>query len=198
MYSPSIKKLIEEFSKLPGVGPRAAARIVFYLIKKDAASSSRLAAAIIDLKKEVKTCRLCFNVYESEKEICAICADPKRNKDVLCVVASETDLASIEKLKTYRGLYFVLGGLRSGFKSSQDRFLRTAELSKTIGANKALREVILALNPTSEGQSTIIFLEGLLKPCGVKISRLALGIPFGGELEYADEDTLNSALEGRK
>lgn len=198
MYSPSIQKLIEQFSRFPTVGPRTAARFVFYLIGREKKEIDDLILAISSLKKNVKTCRLCFNVYESEKEICGICADPRRNKGQLCIVANETDLAALEKLKIYNGLYFVMGGTVSGLMKDSLKKLRIGELQESIKNNKALAEIILAINPTSEGQATILFLERLLKPFNLKISKLGLGLPVGGELEYADEETLASALKGRK
>lgn len=198
MYSPSIQKLIEEFSKLPGVGPRTAARYVFYLKSGDKVRAEELVKAILNLKQKVKTCRLCFNVFESEKEICEICAAPRRDKSMLCVVASETDLAALEQLKIYNGLYFVFGGTVSGIKKENNKKLRTNELEHIIKNNKALKEIILAINPTAEGQTTILFLKRLLKPYNLKLTSLGLGLPVGGELEYADEETLASAILGRK
>jgi recombination protein RecR len=198
MYSPSIQKLTEEFSKLPGVGPRTAARYVFFLKNGDKAKAEELARAILALKENVKTCRLCFNVFESQKEICEICANASRDKSALCVVANETDLAALEKLGIYNGLYFVLGGAVSGIKKEIDKKLRVKELELHINNNKALKEVILAINPTAEGLATILFLQRLLKPYSLKISKLGCGLPVGGELEYADEETLASAITGRK
>jgi recombination protein RecR len=198
MYPPSIQKLIDEFSKFPTVGARTAARFAFYLMGQTRAETEALAAALMNLKKNVKTCRLCFNVYESEKEICGVCADPKRDKSLLCVVANETDLAAMEKLKAYKGLYFVLGGTISSLKKESLAARRVSELEKRVVANRALKEIILAINPTSEGSGTILHLERCLKPFNVRVTKLGLGLPVGGELEYADEETLSSALNGRK
>ncbi len=198
MYSPSIQKLIEQFSKLPTVGPRTAARFAFYLIGKNKSENDELVLAILNVKKNVKCCRLCFNVYESEKEICGICSDARRDNSLLCVVANETDLASIEKIKTYKGRYFVLGAPLSSLRREPTDTERIRELEKRVSHNKALKEIVLAINPTPDGQAAVLYLERMLKPSGVKITRLGLGLPFGGELEYADEETLSSALNGRK
>jgi len=196
--SPSIQKLIEIFGKFPTVGQRTAARFAFYLIKLDRVRTQELISAIVELKKNVKTCPRCFNVYESPNEVCGVCADPARDKKTLCVVASETDLAQIEKTKKFKGSYFILGGTIFGFKKEEMAHLRLKQLEDRIKNEPAINEVILAINPTSEGRTTIIYLAEILKPFGKKITRLGLGLPLGGELEYADEETLSSALEGRK
>ncbi len=198
MYSPSIQNLIDRFSKFPTVGPRTAARFVFYLMRLDNARVKELIQAIADLKMNIKNCPMCFNVYETDKEFCPVCADSKRDKSLLCVVANETDLASIEKTKTYKGLYFILGGTVSTLRKESLAGLRIAELENRIKTSKSIFEIILAINPTSEGQTTIQYLDKTLKPLNKKITKLGLGLPLGGELEYADEETLSSALEGRK
>lgn len=190
--------MIEIFGKFPTVGQRTAARFVFYLIKLDKARTQELINAIVDLKKNVKTCPRCFNVFESAKEICEICADQGRDKSLLCVVASETDLASIEKIKKFKGLYFILGGTISGFKKEDLERLRIKQLENRIKSDPGIKEVIMAINPTSDGQTTILYLTEILKPFNKKITRLGLGLPLGGELEYADEETLSSAFESRK
>ena len=198
MYSPSIKKLIAIFGKFPTVGQRTAARFAFYLLRLDNAKTKELIEAIVDLKKNVKVCPRCFNVHESENEFCAICSDSKRDRRLLCVVANETDLLSIEATKKYAGFYFVLGGSISGPKDDNLRSLRISQLEKLIKTDLKIGEIILAINPTSEGQATVLYLSQTLKPLGKKITKLGLGLPLGGELEYADEETLISALEGRK
>lgn len=198
MYSPSIQNLIDKFSKFPTVGPRTAARFVFYLMRQDTKTIKELLSAIADLKNKIKICPNCFDTYESEKPLCPVCADSKRDKTQLCVVASETDLASIEKTKIYKGLYFILGGTVSGLKKESDKHLRTPALVERVRSNSGINEVILAINPTSEGLATIQYLNEKLKPLGKKITRLGLGLPMGGELEYADGETLTSAISGRK
>ncbi|MFZ3074018.1 MAG: recombination mediator RecR [Minisyncoccales bacterium] len=198
MYSSSIQNLIDKFSKFPTIGPRTAARLVFYVLRLDNAKVKELIQAIADLKNNIKTCPICFNVYESEKPLCSVCADGKRDKSLLCVVANETDLASIEKTKIYKGLYFILGGTVSAVRKENLAGLRIAELENRIKTSKSINEIILAINPTSEGQTTIQHLDKTLKPLNKKITKLGLGLPMGGELEYADEETLSSALKGRK
>jgi recombination protein RecR len=198
MYSPSIQKLIDKFSKFPTIGPRTAARLVFYLIGQDNKTVKELIQAIADIKTNIKTCPMCFNVYESEKPMCPICIDSKRDKTQLCVVANETDLASIEKTKTYKGLYFILGGTVSTLRKESLAGLRLPELENRVKTSKSVNEIILAINPTSEGQTTTLYLDKILKPFNKKITKLGLGLPIGGELEYADSETLSSALEGRK
>jgi len=198
MYSPSVQNLIDKFAKFPTVGPRTAARMVFYLMRLDNARVKELIQAIADLKNKIKTCPICFNAYEAEKQFCAICADAKRDKSLLCVVANETDLATIEKTKNYNGLYFILGGTVSALRKDSLAGLRVSELQNRVLSSKSITEIILAINPTSEGQDTILYLEKLLKPLNKKVTRLGLGLPIGGELEYADDETLSSALSGRK
>lgn len=198
MYSPSIQNLIDKFSKFPTVGPRTAARLVFYLLKQDNRTIKDLIQAIADLKMNIKTCPMCFNVYETEKELCSICADSKRDRSLLCVVANETDLATIEKTKIYKGLYFILGGTVSLLRKENLAGLRIDELENRIKTSQSIKEIILAINPTSEGHTTIQYLDKTLKPLNKKITKLGLGLPLGGELEYADDETLSSALESRK
>jgi recombination protein RecR len=198
MYSPSIKKLIEIFSKFPTVGPRTAARFVFYLIQKPKEEVEELIDAISHIKKNVKNCSLCFNAFESEGELCPICLNNSRNKKLLCVVASETDLLAIEKIRKYNGLYFIFGGTVSALKKADVEKLRVKELEERIKKYPEVQEIILAISSTAEGEATTLYLERLLKPYNIKITRLGRGLPVGGELEYADEETLSSALECRK
>jgi recombination protein RecR len=198
MYTQSIQKLIDIFSRFPTVGKRTAARFVFYLIKLDKPKTRELIDAIVEIKKNVKICPICFNVFESPKNMCGICADLKRDLKILCVVASETDLSAIEATKKYAGRYFILGGTVSGLKEQDLKHLRISELEARLRRDRDIKEIILAINPTSDGQTTVIYLNQILKPLGKKITKLGLGLPVGGELEYADEETLASALEGRK
>ena len=198
MYPHSIQKLIDLFSKLPTVGPRTASRFVFYLVGKSKEDVDKLVAAILDLKKNVKLCKLCFNPFEGEGELCEICSNPARDKSLLCIIEKETDLLVIEKTKKYKGLYFILGGQVSTFKKADIEKLRTKELEERVKNHPEIKEIIIAVNPTTEGEATALYLERLLKPLNIKITRLGRGLPVGGELEYADEETLGSALEGRK
>ena len=189
MFSPTVAKLIKIFSKFPAVGPRTATRFVFYLMRLPKNDLNELLNSISEFRKTIKICRLCFNPFEGEAEICPICQNPNRDKSLLCLVENETDLSAIEKTKKYNGLYFILG---QGIKN-----LRTKELLELI-KNPQIKEIILALNPTINGEAFILHLERLLKPLGKKITRLARGLPVGSELEYADDETLSSALENRK
>jgi recombination protein RecR len=198
MYPPSIQKLIDLFSKFPTVGPRTAARFVFYLMKIPKEETEELINSISNLKKTVKICSFCFNPFEGEGELCKICAAPSRDKTLLCVVEKATDLITLEKTKKYNGLYFILGGTVSTFKKEDIKQLRTKELEERIKAHPEIKEIIIAINPTTEGEATALYLERLLKPLNKKISRLGRGLPVGAELEYADEETLGAAFEGRK
>lgn len=214
MYPSSIQKLIDQFSKFPTVGPRTAARFVFYLLRKPKEEIDALVKSILNLKEQIQICSFCFNVFEpenSEEKLCPICSDPRRNKTLLCIVEKETDLTQIENTKKYQGLYFILGGTISKLKKEDIKELRMQELMehlknpRNFEINTNFEEIILAINPTSEGEATILYLERLLKslnlPAGrqvTKITRLGRGLPVGAELEYADEETLSSALEGRK
>jgi len=208
MHPPSIQKLIDLFSKFPTVGPRTASRFVFYLLGKSKEEVDKLVVAILDLKKNVKLCKLCFNPFEpsfvkpsggkGEGELCEICSNPARDKSLLCIIEKETDLLVIEKTKKYKGLYFILGGTVSRLKKADIEKLRTKELEERVKNHPEIKEIIIATNPTTEGEATTLYLERLLKPLNIKITRLGRGLPVGGELEYADEETLGSALEGRK
>lgn len=204
MYSPTIQKLIDLFSKFPTVGPRTASRFVFYLMGKNKEETDELLSAILKLKQTVKTCSFCFNTHEPSTgsgqggELCQICSDPRRNKSLLCVVANETDLEAIEKIKKYKGFYFILGGTVSALKKTDIEKLRFKELGERIKSRPEILEIILAFNSTSEGEATALYLERFLKTLNKKTTRLGRGLPVGGELEYADEETLSSALEGRK
>jgi recombination protein RecR len=196
MYPSSIQKLIELFSKFPTVGPRTAARFVFYLLGLKKEEAEELTSAISKLRN-VKLCKLCFKSFEDEGELCEICQNPARDKSLLCIVEKETDLISIEKTKKYQGLFFIFGGTVPVLKKEDKKKLRADEL--LVRAKKPeVKEIIIAVNPTTEGEATILYLERLLKPLNKKITRLGRGLPIGAELEYADEETLGSALEGRK
>jgi len=207
MFPKSIQKLIDLFSKFPTVGPRTASRFVFYLMSKEKSEINELISAIVNFKKNIKLCQFCFNPFEppsakatevkGEEELCEICRNPARDKTLLCLVEKETDLISIENTKKYNGLYFILGGTVSRLKKDISQ-LRMKELEERVKNHPEIKEVIIATNQTTEGQATALYLERLLKPLNKKITRLGRGLPVGGELEYADEETLSSALEGRK
>lgn len=197
-YPPSIQKLIDLFSKFPTVGPRTASRFVFYLLKLSKEEIENLISSISDLKNNIKICKFCFNPFQNEEELCPICKNPSRDKTLFCIVTNEVDLLAIEKTKKYNGLYFILGGTVSALKKDDIKKLRIKDLEERIKEHPEIKEIILALNPTTEGEATALYLERFLKPFNKKITRLGRGLPMGGELEYADEETLISALEGRK
>jgi recombination protein RecR len=197
MYPRTIQKLIEIFSKFPTVGQRTATRFVFYLIKRDRREIEELSKAILDLKEKIKFCKNCFKPFEGEGEICEICSDKTRDRSLLCIVEKETDLEAIEKTKKYKGLYFVLGGPVSAIKKEELKKLRIKELEERI-KDKKIEEIVIATSLTTEGEALALFLERKLKNSGKKITKLGRGLPTGGELEYADEETLGAAFEGRK
>ncbi len=200
----SIKKLVELFSKFPTVGHRTAGRFVFYLMKLPKEKIDELLNAIEELKNKIKFCDFCFNPFEGESNLpaqaglCPICKNPSRNKQLLCVVEKETDLISIENTKKYNGLYFIIGGTVATMKKNDMDNLRISELLGRVNKPIKFTEIIIATNPTPEGKATSILIERALKEFTFKITHLAQGLPVGGELEYADEETLESAFEGRK
>ena len=203
MYPPSIQKLINIFSKFPTVGPRTAARFVFYLMKLSQEEINEIVQSVSTLREKVKLCSFCFKPFEpstgsgQEGELCEICSNPSRDKTLLCVIEKETDLMPIEKTQKYHGRYFILGGTVSKLRKEDMEKLRIKELQERI-QDSPIEEIIIAVNPTTEGEATALYLERILKPLNKKTTRLGRGLPIGGELEYADEETLGSALEGRK
>ncbi len=207
MQSGPIQKLIDIFSKFPTVGSRTAARFAFYLSKLDKKETKELLEAIIELKNKMKICSFCFNLYESEKSdsvFCEICRHPLREKETVCIVEKESDLQSIEKTKKYKGLYFILGGVLSPLKKESVNKIKGKELverlknPKKYGLQKPVKEIIIATNFTLQGDATALYLERIIKPFEIKTTRLAKGLPTGSELEYIDEETIESALVGRK
>lgn len=197
MYPESIQKLIALFARFPGVGPRVAARFVFYILKASKEDTEELTKAIQELKANIKLCSLCFNPFEGEADQCEICLDKSRDTSLLCVVEKESDLEALERIKKYKGLYFILGGTVGSLKKEEIESIRIEELKKRI-ENSSIKELIIATNPTTEGEATALYIERTLKELNVPMTRLGRGLPIGGELEYADEETLSSALEGRK
>jgi recombination protein RecR len=195
MYEGPIQDLIDELARLPGIGPKSAQRLAFYLVKAPAEDAGRLAGAITAAKERVRFCRECFSVAEGD--LCRICRDPSRDASVICVVEEPKDQAAVEKAGVIRGRYHVLGGAISPLEGIGPDDLRVQELLERVQRNGVL-EVILATNPNLEGNATAMYVAGLLKPIGVSVTRLASGLPVGGDLEYADEVTLGQALEGRR
>jgi recombination protein RecR len=195
VFEGPIQDLIDELNRLPGIGPKSAQRLAFYLVKAPTADAKRLAEAIVQAKERVSFCRECFNV--SEGQLCRFCADPSRDASVICVVEEPKDVAAIEKAGIVRGRYHILGGAISPMEGVGPEDLRIQELLDRVGRDH-VAEVILATNPNLEGNATAMYVGGLLKPLGIRVTRLASGLPVGGDLEYADEVTLGQALEGRR
>ncbi len=195
MYDGAVQDLIDELGHLPGVGPKSAQRIAFHLLAADATDVKRLADAITTVKERVRFCAICGNVAESEE--CRICADPRRAEDLLCVVEEPKDVVVIERTREYRGRYHVLGGAIDPMNGVGPDDLRIRELMGRLGDGK-IQEVIIATDPNIEGEATATYLSRMLVPMGVEVSRLASGLPVGGDLEYADEVTLGRAFEGRR
>jgi recombination protein RecR len=195
VYEGPIQDLIDELSRLPGIGPKSAQRLAFHLVKTDPREARRLAEAIIQAKERVSFCRECGNVAEGD--LCRICRDPGRDVTLICVVEEPKDAATIEKAGVIKGRYHVLGGAISPLDGVGPEDLRVNELLERVERDGVI-EVILATNPNLEGNATAMYVAALLKPLGVKVTRLASGLPVGGDLEYADEVTLGQALEGRR
>jgi recombination protein RecR len=189
----SIDKLIEEFSKLPGIGQKSAQRLAFYVLKIKKDEAKKLAQTILAVKDKVTYCSVCFNLTEDDP--CKICKDKKRESSVICVVEEANDVVAVEKTGQFKGLYHVLGGVLSPLNGIGPDELRVKELMLRLKKN--VKEVILATNPSTEGEATAVYLSKLIKPMGIKVTRIARGLPAGGALEYTDMATLSKALEGR-
>jgi recombination protein RecR len=194
-YAPAVQSLIDELGRLPGVGPKSAQRIAFHLLKLPIEDADRLANAIREAKAKVRFCARCFNV--AEQELCGICSDPRRDGHVICVVEEARDIVALEKTGEFTGRYHVLLGAISPIEGIGPEQLKVRELLGRLG-DESITEVILCTNPNVEGEATAMYLARLLKPLGLTVSRLASGLPVGGDLEYADELTLGRALEGRR
>jgi recombination protein RecR len=194
LYDGAVQELIDELGRLPGIGPKGAQRIAFYILDQDKADVEALAAALVKVKERVHFCEVCGNITESTK--CAICSDPRRLDSVICVVEESKDIVAIERTREYRGKYHVLGGSINPIQGVGPEDLRIRELLQRLGDTN-VTEVILAMDPNVEGEATAAYLVRMLTPLGITISRLASGLPMGGDLEYADEATLARAFEGR-
>jgi len=195
VYDGVVQSLIDELGRLPGVGPKGAQRIAFYLLGADPADVRRLAAVLVEVIERVRFCRVCGNVAEEEE--CRICRDPRRDPSVICVVEEPKDVAAIEKIREYHGRYHVLGGAISPIDGIGPEDLRTRELMARL-SDGSVSELILATDPNLEGEATATYLARLVKPLGLRVTRPASGLPVGGDLEYADEVTLGRAFEGRR
>ncbi|MDF1594940.1 MAG: recombination mediator RecR [Acidimicrobiia bacterium] len=195
MFEGPIQRLIDELARLPGIGQKSAQRLAFHLLNTERADAQRLASAIIDMRDQVRLCGRCFNVTGAEE--CTICRDLRRDPTIVCVVERAQEIVVIEKTQEFRGRYHVLGGALSPIDGIGPGQLRISELRVRIG-NEGIEELIVATNPTIEGDTTAMYLARELKPLGVKVTRLASGLPVGGDLDYADELTLGRALVGRR
>ena len=190
-----LERLVEQFRRLPGIGYKTAVRLAFHVLEMPKEEAQEFASAILDAKEQIGVCAVCQNI--SEKELCPICEDHSRDASIICVVEHSKDVSAIEKVKEFSGRYHVLGGLISPMDGIGPEQLKISQLLQRLKSDE-VRELIVATNPSLEGEATALYLSRLVKPLGIKVSRLAYGLPVGGELEYADEVTLSRALEGRR
>ncbi len=195
MFEGPVQDLVDELGRLPGIGPKSAQRIAFHLLRLPPEDAKRLARAIVEAKERVSWCRRCFNIAEGE--LCRFCRDESRDPTVICVVEDARDIVAVERTREFRGLYHVLQGAISPIEGVGPEQLRIRELLTRVGA-EGVGETILATNPNIEGEATAMYLARLLRPLGVRVTRIASGLPVGGDLEYADEITLGRAFEGRR
>lgn len=195
MYEGVVQELIDELGRLPGVGPKSAQRIAFHVLQSEPADVRRLAHALTEVKAKVRFCAVCGNIAQEEQ--CRVCLDPRRDASVICVVEEPKDVVAIERTREFRGRYHVLGGAISPIEGVGPDDLRIRELMSRL-ADGSVTELILATDPNLEGEATATYLARMLKPMGLRVSRLASGLPVGGDLEYADEVTLGRAFEGRR
>ncbi|NQV00620.1 MAG: recombination protein RecR [Parcubacteria group bacterium] len=199
MFPNSIQNLINQLSQLPDIGPRAATRLVFYLINQEQGKLDDLSSLIKNLKTEIHLCSQCFNITNKNNQLCSMCQDSKRNKEIICLVENILNIIPLEKTKQYDGLYHVLGGLISPSDGiGPDNIQIETLINRIKKSQPQIKEIIFALSPTTEGDTTALYIQRLLKPFEIKITRLGRGLSFGSDLEYIDENTLTSALLGRK
>ena len=194
-YSPSIEKLIESFERLPSIGHKTAARLAFHVLNSSEEETNEFISSIVNAKKNLKYCSKCFNI--SDTDPCPICANPKRDSATICVVEDVRDIIAMERTHEFKGVYHVLHGTISPMNGIGPEDIKIKELLNRIGNNE-IKEIIIATNPRVEGEATAIYLSKIIKPLGIKVTRIAHGIPVGGDLEYTDEITLSKALEGRR
>lgn len=195
VYTGPITRLIEEFSKLPGVGRKTAQRLAFHIINMNTNDVEALSKAIIEAKREIKYCSVCCNITDTDP--CSMCSNKKRDSSVICVVEDPRDVAAMERTREFKGQYHVLNGVISPMDGIGPDMIKIKELIQRLGTQD-VREIIMATNPTIEGEATAMYIARLLKPMGIKVTRIAHGLPVGGDLEYADEVTISKALEGRR
>ena len=194
-HTPSMQRLVQQFMRLPGIGEKTAGRLAFYVLRADRQYAQALAQAIVAVKDETRLCSVCFAL--TERDPCLVCTDPERRDDEICVVEEPADLISVERVREYRGRYHVLHGALAPLDGVGPDELKIQPLLLRIGRG-AVREVIVATNTTAEGEATALYLARLLKPLGLRVTRIAHGLPVGGDLEYADVMTVGRALEGRR
>jgi recombination protein RecR len=194
-YAPPIARLLEELERLPGIGPKSAQRIAYWLLTAENADAERLATAITEVKRTIHFCPQCFNFAEGD--LCNVCADPERDRTSICVVEEPRDLVAVDRTGGFRGTYHVLQGAISPMDGIGPERLRIRELIDRLASGE-VTEVVIATNPNVEGETTALYLARLIKPLGIKVTRIASGLPVGGDLEFADEVTLGRALEGRR
>ena len=195
MYAETLNNLIAELQKMPGIGPKSAQRLAFYVLQSSQKDVEKLIEAVSQAKEKLKHCSVCFNITDVDP--CRICSDDNRDKHVLCVVAEPKDLVAIERSREYNGKYHVLGGMISPLDGLGPENLRIKELIRRLN-DEDYKEIVLATSPTTEGEATNIYLSKLIKPFGVRLTRLAYGLPIGADMDYADEATLSKAFEGRR
>ncbi len=194
-YARPLARLVGEFEKLPGIGPKSAQRLAYHVLRMPPEDARQLADAIQDVKERIRSCARCYNF--TDQEVCEICRSDRRDPAMLCVVAEPRDLLAMERTNEYRGQYHVLGGVISPLEGIGPEALRVRELIERV-QDGSVQEVILATNPTVEGDTTAMYVSRLLKPFGVRVTKIAFGLPIGGDLDYADQATLIQALEGRR
>ena len=194
-YSPSIEKLIESFEKLPSIGHKTAVRLAFHMLDLNQEDTNEFINSIINAKANLKYCSICYNI--SDTDPCPICASPKRDNSIICVVEDVRDIMAMERTHEFKGVYHVLHGTISPMNGIGPEDIKIKELLNRLGQND-IKEIIIATNPRVEGEATAIYLSKIIKPLGIKVTRIAHGIPVGGDLEYTDEITLSKALEGRR
>lgn len=194
-YSPSVAKLISELGKLPGVGPKSAQRLAFHILAMQQEDVKSLSDALMEARTSTRLCSVCQNFTDTE--ICPICADPKRDKSTICVVENPRDVSTMERMRDYNGLYHVLHGVYSPLNNVGLDEIKIKELIQRLRENPETKEVIIATNQTAEGEATAMYLGRLIKPSGIKVTRIASGLPMGSDLEYADDVTLSKAMQAR-
>jgi recombination protein RecR len=194
-FAPSVTRLIDELKRLPGIGQKTAQRLAFYLLRVDREQALALSEAIRDAKEKVRECSICNNITDTDP--CHFCSSSTRNRSIVCVVEDATDIQAVEKTRQFSGLYHVLGGALSPLQGIGPEQLKIKSLVERLRGG-GVEEIIVATNPSAEGEATAVYLSKLLKPLGVRVSRIAMGIPVGSDLEYADEVTMSKAMEGRR